>query len=494
MRRLACLALAVLAACNDDSLSSPVTYDPCTGRTTQDTVFELWPDSMRLVMGAADESNLQWAVISCDYVEMPASDITWTVRDPAIIQGDPVAFQAPAFQVTPKQPGRTWLVAEGGRWADSLPIAVPDTVPMPPSVSLAAGGRTTCSVTDTGETFCWGAGDADLLGAQYSHPSVGTCWGSPCSPMPVPRTTGLASIEVGDWHACGLTSAGSARCWGSNVNRQLGATGGTDFRSEPVQAGGSRAYASLTLGQAHTCGLTEDGEAYCWGDHWGGKLGGNQRSGPTATPVQVSPTLRFSSLDASDQTTCGTTVEGGLYCWGYLPTPTPPGAEVCEIAGSKGGSTSVPCSHVPLRMVIDPGLGADSLFVEVRESCALTSEGSVFCRDEGTVAFSPRDGFGPYTTLVAGASHTCGLMAGGTAECWGNSFSGALGHGADTPSSTPVTVAGGHTFVELAAGEAHTCGLTADGTVWCWGDNHVGQAGVSVLERPLSPMKVRGQG
>lgn len=500
MRRLThlahpALALAVLAACNNEGISPPTTYDPCAGQTTQDTVFQLWPDSMRLVMGAADEGNLEWAVLSCEYVEMPpASDVTWTVRDPSVVQGAPVAFDIAVFQVTPLQPGSTWIVAEGGRWADSLPVVVPDTVPMPPSASLGAGGRTTCSVTEAGETFCWGSGDTELLGARYSDPAVGTCWGTPCSPMPVPRARGMAGVQVGSWHACGLTTDGSALCWGSNASLQLGVSGGADTRSEPVQAGGGGTYASLTLGQAHTCGLTEEGAAYCWGDHWGGRLGGNQRSGPVATPVQVSPSLRFSSLDASSQSTCGTTVEGGLYCWGYLPTPAPPGAEVCQIGGGKGGPTDVPCSYVPLRMPIDAESGADPLFVEVREECALTSEGSVFCRDPGTDAFSPRAGFGPYATLVAGEYHTCGLTAGGIAECWGGASSGALGHGTDTPSFTPVAVEGGHTFLELAAGDAHTCGRTADGTVWCWGENHVGQAGVSVLERPLSPMKVRGQG
>lgn len=499
MRRLACLilAVAVLAACNGDTVSSPLTYDPCAGQTTQDTVFQLWPDSMRLVMGGADEGNVDWFVMSCEYVELTPSEITWTVRDPAVIQGDPVGFGTPAFLVTPKQPGTAWLVAEGGRWVDSLRVVVPDTVPMPPSVSLAAGGQTTCSVTEAGETFCWGTGESGLLGGgydPYSHPSVGTCWGIPCSPMPVPRASGVASVQVGGWHVCGLTAAGDARCWGSNVNYQLGASGGPDVRSEPVEAGGGATYASLTLGQAHTCGLTEEGEAYCWGDHWGGRLGGDQRSGPVATPVQVSPSLRFSSLDASFRHTCGTSVEGGLYCWGYLPHPAPPGSEVCEVGGGKGGTTSVPCSYVPLRMPIDAGLGADSLFVQVREGCALTSEGSVFCRDDGTDTFSPRDGFGPYATLVAGEYHTCGLTVAGVAECWGNTSSGALGHGTGTPSFTPVAVQGGHVFVELAAGQAHTCGRTTDGTVWCWGENQVGQAGVSVLERPLSPMKVRGQG
>jgi len=48
---------------------------------------------------------------------------------------------------------------------------------------------------------------------------------------------------------------------------------------------------------------------------------------------------------------------------------------------------------------------------------------------------------GPYTALVAGGTHTCGLATDGTAYCWGYNGSGQLGDGTSgTDRLVPVAV------------------------------------------------------
>jgi hypothetical protein len=88
-----------------------------------------------------------------------------------------------------------------------------------------------------------------------------------------------------------------------------------------------------------------------------------------------------------------------------------------------------------------------------------------------------------YSSLSAGADHTCALDANGAAYCWGNNASGELGDGTQVNSSRPVKVAGGHVFRAISAGTDHTCALgsgsAADSDkVFCWGSNAQGQLGM----------------
>lgn len=498
MRQLLSFATlgVLIAACNSDLTPPSEAYDPCLGNTTVDTVFALWPDSLHLVMGAVDNAWLEWVAHGCDSAtELPASEIMWIIRDEAVASGseEPLPTQSRGVSIEPRSPGRTFLLAEVGDRTDSISVSVPDTVTMGASSWIAAGTDGSCAVSDSGEVHCWGSGLYGTLGSPVSDPAVGTCWGSPCSPMPVSRMSGAASVYVGTTHICALEPSGTAWCWGDNQNRQLGHDGPT-LSPDPRQVGGGLTFAQLTAGGGHTCGLTGMGEAYCWGSHYGGRLGGDQRNGPVATPVLASENLRFSSIDAGDDGTCATGLSGGIYCWGLFTLgEAPTGSETCDVSAGKGTAT-VPCSFVPLSMDVGPASGRSPTFVQMRGRCALSDQGAVFCRDDARWTFLEKVGFGPFVGLTAGQDHACGLTSDGMAQCWGGNSSGEVGDGTTQSRSEPVPVYGSHEFTRIAAGGAHTCGLTVEGDVWCWGRNDSGQAGVAVLLQPTSPARVRGQG
>jgi len=77
-------------------------------------------------------------------------------------------------------------------------------------------------------------------------------------------------------------------------------------------------FVSVSAGIAHTCGVTSDGEAFCWGHDLHGQLGTGIDGGFANVPTPVAGgDLEFASLSAGGNHTCGVSVAGDAYCWGY---------------------------------------------------------------------------------------------------------------------------------------------------------------------------------
>lgn len=70
------------------------------------------------------------------------------------------------------------------------------------------------------------------------------------------------SVQVG-WEGpvCGLSVPGDLYCWGEGVG------------TRPVQTFEGTTFKLLTRGGLHSCGITLDDEAVCWGRNEYGQLG-----------------------------------------------------------------------------------------------------------------------------------------------------------------------------------------------------------------------------
>ncbi len=183
--------------------------------------------------------------------------------------------------------------------------------------SITAGFYHACGLTSGGAAYCWGANNYGQLG----HGDTVT------SATPVPIQGGLTfrSLSAGYGYTCGIASDSTGYCWGQNYYGYLGNP--TNYNVSPstpnpapLPVSGGLHFRQLTanvgLGNAHTCGIDSSGAAWCWGNDNYGQLGDGSVYTASATPVPVGGGLVFASISVGGHQTCGITNDGNGYCWG----------------------------------------------------------------------------------------------------------------------------------------------------------------------------------
>lgn len=282
--------------------------------------------------------------------------------------------------------------------------------------------------------------------------------------------SGIVFVTSGASHSCGLDAAGVATCWGANESGQLGDGSRTD-RQGPTNVRTELRFSALAAGTYHTCGLAGSGVPLCWGRNLSGQLGDGTRNDQTA-PRTVGSGMQFVAIAAGWEHTCGLTASGNAFCWGLNSKgqlgdggrldrlePTLVGGSVETIVGGSEHTC---------------GISRGTILCWGGNSSGQLGDGTT---EDRTSPVEVRGLPGRPTRLAAGAVHTCALVAGGEAWCWGQNLSGQLGDGTTQGRAEPTRVAGGITFSEIYAGGAQTCGRTASGEEYCWGLNAAGQLG-----------------
>ena len=334
--------------------------------------------------------------------------------------------------------------APAGGWSAagrSGAIAATSAIPVVTKVSVSWWH--TCALTDSGAVKCWGAGGIGELGN-------GTYTGSVIPVDVVGLGSGVTAITTGSHHACAVTAAGAAKCWGDNSEGQLG-NGTTQKSASPVAVTGlGSGVVSITAGGGaqngthgggHTCALTSAGAVKCWGRNDFGQLGDGTYAN-SQTPVDVVGLgSGVVAIDAGGEETCALTSGGAVKCWGD------------NRQGQLGNGTRS-TSSVPVGV---KGLSS------------------------GVVA------------IATGGLHACALTSAGAAKCWGYDFFGDLGDGGGGSKTTPVGVVGlGSGVSQISAKGYDSCALTSAGAVKCWGYNGAGQVGDGTTATRYTPVDVSG--
>jgi alpha-tubulin suppressor-like RCC1 family protein len=183
------------------------------------------------------------------------------------------------------------------------------------------------------------------------------------------------------------------------------------------------------------------------------------------------------------------------------------GVALFDVAVSRPGrGYRVRATGAGLTAVSEPFdiLGAEQLSVGPLVSCALVTNGRIYCwgsNHTGQRGTPPGPG-GPvptlvpsdkrFTTLSVGGVHACAVSSDGDGYCWGRNDEGQAGTGTVAEAMPPTLVAGGHSWRSIQAGSGSSCGLTVSGKAYCWGFNNSGQLGDGTTTNRLAPVEVSG--
>jgi alpha-tubulin suppressor-like RCC1 family protein len=312
-------------------------------------------------------------------------------------------------------------------------------------------------------------------------------------------------MSGGRSHTCALTSDNAAWCWGDNDTGALG-TGDTTgpegcfgyngpipCSSRPTRVIGGRQFRSISAGDGYTCAVTTDFHAYCWGLNSFRQLGIGTAIYQSATPLAVAGGYRFRQIDAGAYHTCGVSYpDNRLYCWGS------------NTHGELGDGTLTPRMS-PVRVLSN--LTFRQVGVGQYHTCAVTTGDIAYCwglnqsgqlGDSSTAGRRTKPmqvaGGHQFRQIDAGNEHSCAVSTDSRAWCWGSGRQGQLGNGKTYLSFWPRAVSGGLSVERVSTGWYHSCGETTSNRAWCWGNNAAGElgAGVEPGTNRTTPVAVAG--
>jgi alpha-tubulin suppressor-like RCC1 family protein len=226
---------------------------------------------------------------------------------------------------------------------------VPTRVPSNDSfASISVGESLSCAITDSRVVLCWGG---------EHHNDSHLPW------EPIPGVL-VQQIEVIGDIGCGLDLEGTLHCWSADAQSRTGMLG------SPVP------FKTFSLGGRHGCALDYVGHAWCWGWNSAGALGlgMSDQFDFVIEATSVAFDIDFESIVALMDATCGLTRNGQLYCWGrnhrrhLLSRST----DRCP-----GIDSDDPCN-------LQPTLASAPRFASINaypfsHACGTTSDGTVFC-------------------------------------------------------------------------------------------------------------------
>jgi alpha-tubulin suppressor-like RCC1 family protein len=188
-------------------------------------------------------------------------------------------------------------------------------------MDIAMGQNTACAVDSTGFVFCWGDNNLGKAGQATTISQVHCATQNSMTAI-----TNAKKVAISAYAACALTTGGSVMCWGAGQARGNGTTNNDSNQvttvTPPMDAVGIAGGGSGNGGNTF-CAAISDGTAKCWGANVNGEIGdgsvtlGSITVGPN-TVVSIPGKVVDVAGASSGYDFCALLGDQGvLRCWGY---------------------------------------------------------------------------------------------------------------------------------------------------------------------------------
>ena len=263
-------------------------------------------------------------------------------------------------------------------------------------MQLALGSNHTCALLETGVVKCWGDNYYGQLGKDNRN-DLGDGSGEMGSSLTaINLGTSRRALKISSQGntSCAVLDNGTAKCWGSNSNGQLGQGSTTTLGDDTGEMAALQAIdlngfvLDVQVGGYHTCAILDDNSLKCWGKNDEGQLGygnitqlgdGAGEMGSSLLTVSlraVVATRTVLSVSLGNAHTCALLNNHSVKCWGK------------GLSGQLGSESSANLGDGASEM----GSNLSTLSLGTGRSAAQISVGS---------------------------NHSCALLDNGTAKCWG---------------------------------------------------------------------------
>jgi alpha-tubulin suppressor-like RCC1 family protein len=221
-----------------------------------------------------------------------------------------------------------------GEMGDSLPAV--DLGMNAKVVAIAAGSEHTCALLDDGKVKCWGGSDFGQLGlgSTLRRGDNGGEMGDSLPAVNLGTNKKAVAITAGFTRTCALLDDATVKCWGSGITGQLGQgdaqnrgdnSGEMGDNLKPIDLGMNKTVLAHFGGAGHVCAKLDDESTKCWGRNLDGQLGlgdtssrgnGPNEMGDKLPVVDFGKNEKASSLSLGFVHSCAILSSGAVKCWG----------------------------------------------------------------------------------------------------------------------------------------------------------------------------------
>jgi hypothetical protein len=390
-------------------------------------------------------------------------------------------------------------------------------------VQLAAGVMHVCALLTNGTVKCWGFNEKGGLGLCNAD-NRGDQANEVSASLPNVDLGGPAvALSAGATHTCAILSDGGVKCWGGNSDGQLGVEDAQGRGTEPgqlgehlprVKLGTGRTAKAISASVHFTCALLDDGGVKCWGSNLQGELGlgsylprglGMGDMGDALPEIDLGTGRTAVAITTGlAGFVCAILDDGAVKCWGENGIGEL-GLGSSETRGTHPGEMGDALPAVKL----GAGRSAIAIASGNAHTCVILDDHSVKCwglSESGAIGQGlvftrgnvgdamgdtlPTVDLGTKRTaksIAAGEQRTCAILDDDTLKCWGHNFQGGLGLG-DRASRgwlenqmgdqlPTVDLGTGHHALQVVVGAVGACALLENRHVKCWGGNNAGVLG-----------------